>query len=88
MLPYKFQKAWRVSYASDRKVCERSVRDCHLSNVSDGIQDRSESGVGECHSSRPPISIAPVESGAEVMIERDATTARSDSQLYLVTVIH
>lgn len=34
------------------------------------------------------ISIAPVESGAEVMIERDATTARSDGQLYLVTVVH
>lgn len=37
---------------------------------------------------QPPLSIAPVESGAEVMIERDATTARSDGQLHLATVVH
>lgn len=35
-----------------------------------------------------PLSIAPVESGAEVMIERDATTARSDAQLHLLTLVH
>lgn len=47
---------------------------------------RGERG-GDCPP-RLPLSIAPVESGAEVMIERDATTARSNAQLHLVTVVH
>jgi hypothetical protein len=55
---------------------ERNVSDCRRSDV-------REDPRGDARGAPPTaLSIAPVESGAEVMIERDATTARSDAQLY------
>lgn len=56
---------------------ERSVSDCHTNDAREALR-----GFGGGAPPTPPLSIAPVESGAEVMIERDATTARrSDGQL-------
>lgn len=54
------------------------------------MRERGSRGQRAARGAAPhaAISIAPVESGAEVMIERDATTARSDAQLHLVTVVH
>lgn len=58
---------------------EQSVSDCHTSDAREAVEGpQSPAGAAPL---APPLSIAPVESGAEVMIERDATTARSDGQL-------
>lgn len=61
------------------------MSDCHRSDAREELRRWRARGEGAPHAA---ISIAPVESEAEVMIERDATTARSDGQLYLVTVVH
>lgn len=63
---------------------ERSTSDCRRSDVRGG-DPRQDARWG---AAPLPLSIAPVESGAEVMIERDATTARSDAQLHLLTLVH
>lgn len=59
---------------------ERSVSDCHPSDAREVLAALREAPLA------PPLSIAPVESGAEALIERDATTARSDAQHYWLLV--